>query len=85
MGVSRIPQEWLSSKLQMDIQAEFGTNGLYKARLVAKGYSQLPGIDYEETFAPVVRFESIRAVIALSTQQNLKLHQIDVTNAILNR
>ena len=56
----------------------------YKARLVAQGYSQRYGVDYDETFSPVVRFESIRTVIALSVQRGLKLHQIDVTSAFLN-
>ena len=56
----------------------------YKARLVAQGYSQRHGIDYDETFSPVVRFESIRTVVVLSVQRGLKLHQIDVTSAFLN-
>ena len=56
----------------------------YKARLVAQGYSQRPGIDYEETFSPVVRFESVRSVIALAAHENMKLHQMDVKTAFLN-
>ena len=56
----------------------------YKARLVAQGYSQRPGLDYEETLSPVVRFESVRTVAALAAQNNLKLHQMDVTTAFLN-
>ena len=55
----------------------------YKSRLVAQGYSQRYGIDYDETFSPVVRFESIRTVVALSVQRGLKLHQIDVTIRLL--
>ena len=46
----------------------------YKARLVAQGCSQKYGQDYDETFSPVVRFESIRIVIALAVQFGLKLH-----------
>ena len=49
----------------------------YKARLVAQGYNQKQGIDYDETFSPVVRFESIRTIISLAAQHNLHLHQID--------
>ncbi|KAK3719576.1 hypothetical protein QZH41_006798 [Actinostola sp. cb2023] len=55
-----------------------------KARLVAQGFSQKQGVDYDETFSPVVRFESLRTVIALSVKQELKLHQMDVTTAFLN-
>ena len=56
----------------------------FKARLVAQGYNQKFGVDYDETFSPVVRFESVRAMIALAAEHNLKLHQIDVTTAFLN-
>ena len=56
----------------------------YKARLVAQGYSQRPGIDYDETFAQVVRFESIRSVIALATHKNMKVHHMDIKTAFLN-
>ena len=68
-------------------KCKLGDNGLvewYKARLVAQGYSQRPGVDCEDTFSPVVRFESVRAVIALSVKYNLKLYQMDVTTAFLN-
>ena len=56
----------------------------FKPRLVAQGFSQKPGIDYDEAFSPVARFESVRTVIALAVQNDLKLHQIDVTTAFLN-
>lgn len=56
----------------------------YKARLVVKGFSQKKGIDYEETFAPVVRYTSIRYLIALSVQFDLTIHQMDVVTAFLN-
>jgi hypothetical protein len=55
-----------------------------KARLFAQRFSQTYGVDYDETFSPVARFESIRTVIALSVQRGLKLHQLDVTAAFLN-
>ena len=47
-------------------------------------YSQKYGLDYEETFSPVARFESIRSVIALGVQHKLHLHQMDVSTAFLN-
>ena len=56
-------------------------NGLverYKARSVAQGYSQRQGLDYKETFSPVVCFESVRTVIALAVSEKMKLHQMDV-------
>lgn len=56
----------------------------YKARLVAQGFTQNFGVDYDATFCPVVRFESVRTVIALAIQNGLKLHQMDVTTAFLN-
>lgn len=56
----------------------------YKARLVAKGYTQKYGINYNETFSPVVRYESIRMILALATARNLRLKQFDVRTAFLN-
>jgi hypothetical protein len=56
----------------------------YKSRLIAKGYSQIHGVDYEETFAPVVKFRSIRILLAFVTHFNLELHLMDVVTAFLN-
>ncbi len=56
-----------------------GSTERCKARLVAQGYSQKEGLDYDETFSPVVRSESVRSVIALATKNGLKLHQLDIT------
>lgn len=55
-----------------------------KARLVAQGYSQKEGLDYDETFSPVVRPESVRSIIALASQLGLKLHRMDIATAFLN-
>ena len=55
----------------------------YKARLIAQGFSQKFGTDYDETFCPVVRMESLRTLIALAVQNGLILHQVDVTTAFL--
>ena len=56
-----------------------------KARLVAQGYSQIEEIDYEETFSPVVRLESIRILLEIACSLRIKLYQMDVKNAFLNR
>jgi hypothetical protein len=56
----------------------------HKARFVARGFSQKEGIDYEETFAPVARYTSIRTIIALAAKMKWKLHQMDVKTTFLN-
>ena len=55
----------------------------YKARVVAKGFSQVEGVDYDQTFNPTVRFESIRQMVALGTSRGMKMEQMDVTTAFL--
>lgn len=55
----------------------------HKARSVAKGYSQKYGIDYEETFSPVVRTATLRIMFALAAQWGLKIHQMDAVTAFL--
>ena len=56
----------------------------HKARLVVKGYSQRKGVDYDEIYAPVVRFETIRILIALAALKNWRIHHLDVKSAFLN-
>ncbi|GJR12044.1 copia protein [Tanacetum coccineum] len=55
-----------------------------KARLVAQGYNQQEGIDYDETYAPVARLESIRILLAYAYALDFKLFQMDVKSAFLN-
>jgi len=56
----------------------------YKARLCAKGYLQREGIDFHETFSPVVRYDSIRTLIALATEFNMHIRQFDIKTAFLH-
>jgi hypothetical protein len=55
-----------------------------KARLVANGYSQVEGLDFDETFTPAARLESILMLLSYATHHGFKLYQIDVKNAFLN-
>jgi Reverse transcriptase (RNA-dependent DNA polymerase) len=55
-----------------------------KARLVVQGFTQVPGIDYFNTFAPVAKLPTICTVLALSAQLDLELHQVDIKGAYLN-
>ena len=54
-----------------------------KARLVAQGYTQVEGLDFGETYAPVARLEAIRILLAYAFAHNIKLYQMDVKSAFL--
>jgi hypothetical protein len=56
----------------------------YKGRLVAKGFTQKYGIDYDETYSPVVRYASLRALLALAAHHDWEVHHMDVKTAYLN-
>uniref|UniRef100_A0A1X7VWV5 Reverse transcriptase Ty1/copia-type domain-containing protein n=1 Tax=Amphimedon queenslandica TaxID=400682 RepID=A0A1X7VWV5_AMPQE len=81
------PEDCNIVKSKWVFKLKVGPNGLiewYKARLLAQGYSQRQDQDYEETFSPVVRFKSIRTIVALAVQNGQKIHQMDVETAFLN-
>ena len=65
-------------------QDENGKVTRNKARLVAQGYTQIEGLDFGETYAPIARLESIRILIAYATHHDFKLYQMDVKSAFLN-
>ena len=56
----------------------------YKARLVAKGYSQIPGIDFNDVFSPVVKHSSIRILLSIVAMHDYELEQLDVKTAFLH-
>ncbi len=61
-----------------------GSMNKYKARLVAKGYAQTYGINYEETYSPIAKMTTVRAIIAMAAAKGWSLHQMDVKNAFLH-
>ncbi|KAF0738606.1 hypothetical protein Ae201684P_019519 [Aphanomyces euteiches] len=61
-----------------------GTIERFKARLVVKGFLQIKGLDYSEVFAPVMRLESLRTLLAVANAHNLPVDQMDIDTALLN-
>ncbi len=79
-GVNIIGSKWVF-KAKKDTS---GNIAQYKARLVAQGFSQIGGIDYDNTYAPVAQLASSRAIIAMANCLDLELHQVDIKGAYLN-
>ncbi|CAM8905161.1 unnamed protein product [Rhodiola kirilowii] len=79
-GMNVIGTKWIF-KNKTD---ELGTITRNKARLVAQGYTQIEGVDFDETFVLVARLEAIRLVLALACHLKFKLFQMDVKSAFLN-
>jgi hypothetical protein len=65
-------------------QDEHGVVTRNKARLVAQGFTQIEGLDFGETYAPVARLEAIRTLLAYAAHDDFKLYQMDVKSAFLN-
>jgi hypothetical protein len=65
-------------------QDEHGVVTRNKARLAAEGYSQVKGLDFDETYAPVARHESIRILLVYASYHGFKLYQMDMKSAFLN-
>jgi hypothetical protein len=81
-GFKPIKNKWVFDVKPAD--SSDGTIRKFKCRLVAKGFSQVPGRDFDDTFAPVAHITSIRLIIALAAQMGLELRQIDYVSAYLN-
>src|ERR1044072_4960944 len=79
-GINVIGTKWIF-KNKSD---ESGTVTRNKARLVAQGYTQIEGIYFDETFAPVARLESIRLLLGVSCLLKFRLYQMDVKSVFLN-
>lgn len=61
-----------------------GTINRFKARLIAKGFSQVPGLDFGDTYAPTGHLGSLRLLIALASYYNWSFDQLDVVTTFLN-
>ena len=59
------------------------TDGRKKAQLVAKGFSQVEGLDYDQVFSPVIRFETVHLILAMAALKNWVITGLDVRNAYL--
>jgi hypothetical protein len=80
VGKSILTSRWLyKTKYDAD-----GSIEKYKARFVARGFSQIEGVDYDETFTPVGRYISIRSIISIAAKMGWSIHQMDVKTAFLN-
>jgi len=79
-GVNLVTGKWVfRHKFKSD-----GSLDRYKARWVLRGFTQRPGIDYDETFSPVVKPATIRVVLTLALSRSWPIHQLDAKNAFLH-
>lgn len=83
----RLPDGRQAIQCKWVFKTKYQPNGKvdkYKARLVAKGYTQRAGVDYSETFSPVVKFETVRIVMAITAADDLEIVQFDIKTAFLH-
>jgi hypothetical protein len=78
-GVNVVGSKWVFS-----VKAKDGVVARFKARLVARGFSQQHGVDYEETYSPVMKYKTLRLLLAIVAAQDLEMELFDVITAYLN-
>ncbi len=78
-GVNVVSCKWVFA-----VKAKDGWVSRFKARLVARGFSQQPGVDFGETFAPVLKYKTLRLILALIATRDLEFELMDVQTAYLN-
>ena len=75
----------IGSKWVLCIKQDGNGNPIhFKARVVARGFSQVPGIDFQDTFSPTLKICGFRMLVALATQHDLELHHLDVQTTFLH-
>ena len=79
-SVNIVGNKWVF-KVKHDMYGKFQR---CKARLVAKGFLQTPGVDFNETFSPVIKASTIRMVLTIAVSRNWEVRQLDINNAFLN-
>jgi hypothetical protein len=83
-----LPTGWSAIGCRWTFKLKRGPDGSiqrHKARFVAKGYSQRPGVDYLETYSPVVKLDSLRCILSIASHRNLNIMQLDVQTAFQSR
>jgi len=84
---AQLPRGKKLLKTKWVYKVKYGADGelkSYKVRLVACGYAQIFGVDFDETYSPVIRLTSLRLLFAISAQLGLMIHQMDVDTAFLH-
>lgn len=85
-ALCELPKDAKTVKSKWVFKAKKDTEGKmvrHKARLVAMGFTQRPGIDYNETFCPVIKYTSLRILFAIAVNKGMRIHQMDAVSAFL--